>query len=119
MTWNLAFSLIFFGNLGTYKSNEFGIEFDGTWENGEPYQGTRYFKDGRTYTGHFKHFLLQGPGEVIYPNGTILEGKFVNGIPEGHLIYTFPNGDVRSGVFKINWTGRYNSKIGFKKKNFL
>ena len=36
----------------------------------------------------------------------MLEGKFVNGIPEGHLIQTYPNGDIRDGHFNRTWIGK-------------
>ena len=75
------------------------VKFDGVWEKGEPHQGTRYYGDGRNYTGFFQNLMHNGKGKISYLNGTTIEGNFFNGQPEGHITYTYPNGDIRNGVF--------------------
>lgn len=87
------------------------VKFDGVWEKGEPHQGTRYYGDGRNYTGFFQNLMHNGKGKISYLNGTTIEGNFFNGQPEGHITYTYPNGDIRNGVFnKVSNQGMYKNR---------
>ena len=39
---------------------------------------------------------------MFYPNGSVLIGKFVNGIPNGPAHYVWPNGSFYKGVVENN-----------------
>ena len=43
----------------------------------------RNVETGETYAGEFKNGLFSGYGRLIFDNGTILEGKFLKGWPDG------------------------------------
>ncbi len=91
---------------GSYKSNDGKVKFDGEWREGEPHEGTRFYEDGRNYTGHFKHSMLHGQGKIAYKNGTIIDGEFLHGVPCGIISKTYSNGDIRTGYFNQTWLGQ-------------
>ena len=39
---------------------------------------------------------------IIYPDGNILEGEFLNGKIHGNAVFKYPNGDQREGFFFEN-----------------
>jgi len=70
---------------GTYVNDEKTMKFDGEWKHGELYEGTRYFEDGRNYTGTFRDSMLHGRGRMSYKNKTVIDGDFIHGRPCGNI----------------------------------
>lgn len=63
---------------GTYVYTD-GNKFVGTYENGEKYYGTFYYKSGSTYTGYFKNDKRNGYGKAVSADGTVKEGEWKDG----------------------------------------
>lgn len=59
--------------------------------------------NGSVYSGEYIDnywgIVLQGKGEILFPNGDKYNGEFVNGNVKGYGKYTFVNGDVHYGWF--------------------
>ena len=100
---------------GIHSVPSIGYTFQGTFRNGQRYNGVEKFSNGVTFTGTINldgtkdgtwkysdgdiftgHFLgadgnalLDGPGKIVRPNGTIYEGNFRNGKMHGQGKLTF------------------------------
>lgn len=55
--------------------------------------------EGCKYLGEFRGGKLNGKGILIYNNGRIYEGDFVNNTPDGKATETYPNKDKYVGQF--------------------
>jgi hypothetical protein len=75
-------------------------------------RGRMVFEDGSVYTGFFLNGLPDGDGECRYVNGDVYKGRWSNGRPAGKGQYVYSNGLVLSG----DWLeGKYvNSKTAAK-----
>lgn len=60
-------------------------------------RGRMIFDDGSVYTGFFLNGLPDGEGECKYVNGEVYKGRWSNGRPAGQGQYTYSNGLVLSG----------------------
>ena len=43
--------------------------------------------------------VQEGPGQIMYPNGNLLEGTWNGGKRNGNFMFTFPNGEKYSGNY--------------------
>lgn len=43
----------------------------------------------KLFKGNYEDDRRDGPGIMTYTNGDTLEGNFVNGLPNGPIVYTF------------------------------
>lgn len=79
--------------------------------------GTYYWADGTTYKGRWKADMMNGWGEIKFPDGSKYTGNFVNGIRNGHGIFIWANGDKYQGGFKggkMHGSGILVQKSGIK-----
>ncbi len=60
-------------------------------------RGRMVFDDGSVYTGFFLNGLPDGEGECRYVNGEVYRGHWSHGRPSGLGHYTYTNGVVMSG----------------------
>lgn len=63
-------------------------------------RGRMVFEDGSVYTGFFINGLPDGEGECRYVNGDVYKGRWSNGRPAGKGQYVYSNGVVLSGEWK-------------------
>lgn len=63
-------------------------------------KGRMVFEDGSVYTGFFINGLPDGEGECRYVNGDVYKGRWSNGRPAGKGQYVYSNGVVLSGDWK-------------------
>lgn len=63
-------------------------------------QGTEFYSDGSLYIGTWKSDLKDGVGKVIYSNGQVFEGSFVDGERNGEATIIWPDGKSFSGTYK-------------------
>ncbi len=84
-----------FMNGKIYEKNK--LIFEGDFNNNEACKGKCYF-DLVTYEGEIKNFQLEGKGKLMYSNGTIFEGNFISGRPNGEGLLIKNNKE-----YKINF----------------
>ncbi len=60
-------------------------------------KGRMVFEDGSVYTGFFLNGLPDGEGECKYVNGEVFKGRWRNGRPSGKGQYVYSNGLVLTG----------------------
>ena len=48
----------------------------------------------------FKNDLFNGKGQLIYKDGTVYDGEFINGKKNGYGIILYPSGLKTEGKFK-------------------
>ena len=70
-------------------------------------KGRMVFDDGSVYTGFFLNGLPDGEGECKYVNGDVYKGRWSNGRPAGKGQIVYSNGLVLSGDWK---EGKYVDK---------
>lgn len=63
-------------------------------------KGRMVFDDGSVYTGFFLNGIPDGEGECTYINGDVYKGRWKNGKPAGKGRYVYSNGIVLSGEWK-------------------
>lgn len=69
-------------------------------KNGKPYGlGIIEFKDGRKYEGYVKDERLNGQGKLTNSDGSVLTGKFVNGVMIGEGVHSYGKSYFK-GTFK-------------------
>ena len=99
--------------IGSFNINEqyhgYGVLYDingstrleGLWSNGLLNGYGRLFKDKKEYAvGNFKNNLLNGEnGYYYYNDGSVFNGEFVNGVPNGSGRISFKDGSVFEGSF--------------------
>ncbi|KAJ5073950.1 phosphatidylinositol-4-phosphate 5-kinase related [Anaeramoeba ignava] len=76
-------------------------------------KGTFYQPDRSRYIGTLKDGKFHGDAKIIYPNGSVFEGNFVENIKSGPAKLTFPTGDILTA----NWENDFPSglaKITYK-----
>ena len=78
-----------------YDKNK--LIFEGDFNNNEVSKGKCYF-DLVTYEGEIKHLQFEGKGKLMYNNGTIFEGNFISGRPNGEGLLIQNNKE-----YKINF----------------
>lgn len=64
---------------------------------------TRYYGDGRIYTGEMREFIPDGEGVMKYPDGSYLKGQFMKGEFSGKGEMVTVDGRTVVGVF---WNGQ-------------
>lgn len=79
-----------------------GAIFEGIFtENLEFHSGKLTHADGTIYEGTFQNNRLHGPGKQISARGTIIEGTFIEDrVVDGDLTFIFPNKTMLRGKFK-------------------
>ncbi len=50
------------------------------------------YNNDRLYEGNWENDFKQGPGYEQFANGSVYQGIYVNGKPEGVGKYSWPNG---------------------------
>jgi len=61
------------------------------------------FTNGKVYFGRInKDQQMHGLGKLVWPDGKVYIGNFVNDIMSGEGMMTFSNGDIFIGTFKKN-----------------
>lgn len=96
---------------------ENGCTFKGEVESGDIKEGELIYPDGSIYKGKFMNGLPHGPGRIVYPNGTHLITTFKNGLPDNTAQITYENGDMYKGSiykFKKHGFGKLFFKNGDK-----
>jgi hypothetical protein len=76
----------------------------------QAHYGMILFNNGDIYQGSFLNSKKHGYGEYIYLNGDIYEGDWQNDLKEGYGIYKWNNGDIYDGYWhqgKRNGHGKY------------
>ncbi|HEY3387501.1 MAG TPA: caspase family protein [Saprospiraceae bacterium] len=63
-------------------------------------KGRMVFDDGSVYTGFFLNGLPDGEGECRYVNGEVYKGRWSNGRPSGKGRYSYSNGVVLNGEWR-------------------
>ena len=63
-------------------------------------KGRMVFDDGSVYTGFFLNGLPDGEGECRYVNGEVYKGRWSNGRPSGKGQYSYSNGVVLNGEWR-------------------
>ena len=63
-------------------------------------QGHRRWADGSVYEGEFKFGKPEGLGVYIWPNGNRYTGKWKNGLKDGYGIMKYFNGEQYDGEWK-------------------
>lgn len=63
-------------------------------------KGRMVFEDGSVYTGFFLNGLPDGEGVCKYVNGEVYKGRWKNGRPAGRGEYVYTNGLVLSGEWE-------------------
>jgi len=63
-------------------------------------KGRMVFEDGSVYTGFFLNGLPDGEGECRYVNGEVYKGRWSNGRPSGKGQYSYTNGVVLNGDWR-------------------
>jgi hypothetical protein len=66
------------------------------------YYGMILFNNGDIYQGGFLNNKKHGYGEYIYSNGDIYQGNWQNDVKEGYGVYKWNNGDIYDGYFHKN-----------------
>jgi hypothetical protein len=58
------------------------------------------YKNGNKYIGNYIKGQKGGVGKWISSSGIIYEGSFANGLKNGQVAITYPNGKKEKGIFK-------------------
>ena len=69
------------------------------------------------YDGEVSLGQPNGKGKMIFSDGDVVEGSFINGTPNGHCSYTYANGDEYRGSLvngKRDGYGIYTHADGFQ-----
>ena len=78
-------------------------------------KGRMVFEDGSVYTGFFLNGLPDGEGECRYVNGEVYKGRWRNGRPSGRGCYSYTNGVVLNG----EWSeGKYMDDRPIEKPSY-
>ncbi len=99
---------------GRYACQASGCLYDGDWMMDMPHgQGVLVYEDGTKYTGAFKENELHGKGEYVWPDKSKCTTEFVNGIPEGNIVYVDGPKEIVSwsGVVENGVSSRLNYAI--------
>lgn len=106
----------FWGNFrwtsGIFKDSQYFGEFHNGQLQGK---GIMMYKNGRVYAGGFVNNAHEGLGEEWYDNKDFYVGKYHKGFKSGQGVYTYANGDVYKGDFsenKPNGRGKLTMKNG-------
>jgi hypothetical protein len=84
----------------TYLAGSF---YKGFWRNGEKHgRGTYTTVNGRKLTGIYKHNILNGTVQVIYPDGRVLVVEMQDSIKQGRGVMTYPDGTEIWGIWINN-----------------
>ncbi|KAJ9512720.1 hypothetical protein QJQ45_019057 [Haematococcus lacustris] len=59
--------------------------------------GTVMLQSGCTYTGQLRSGMLEGQGQLTFPDGLVYEGQFQHNSITGHGCYRWPGGAVYKG----------------------
>lgn len=77
----------------TWKDNPKYISYQGYWTQNLPNgTGRLTFRSGQIYNGGFKDGRYQGVGWIVYPNGDMQHGNYVQNKREGDFILRTPAG---------------------------
>lgn len=95
----------------TWKDNPKYISYEGYWAQNLPNgTGRLDFRSGQVYNGGFKDGRFHGPGWIVYANGDMEHGNYVQNKREGDFILRKPTGkrwkefyvgDERKSVTKL------------------
>eukprot|EP00039_Didymoeca_costata_P029940 m.27141 g.27141 ORF g.27141 m.27141 type:complete len:362 (+) comp7866_c0_seq2:354-1439(+) len=86
---------------GKYKWKRNGREYTGEFRHGKlSGQGQLVFSDTTTYCGHFEDGKMNGPGRIRYKLGQVFEGQFKNGNIVGPGLLKFNRGGWYKGTFR-------------------
>uniref|UniRef100_A0A2A4KBC5 MORN repeat-containing protein 5 n=1 Tax=Heliothis virescens TaxID=7102 RepID=A0A2A4KBC5_HELVI len=85
---------------GVYTTAE-GDSYTGNWE-ADKFGGNEEvviaFADGSKYEGTIKEWAYASNSRYTYPDGSVLQGEFIDNCPVGHLTLTDPNGHTWLGT---------------------
>ncbi len=82
-------------------------------------KGRMIFEDGSVYTGFFINGLPDGEGECKYVNGDVYKGRWSNGRPAGKGQYVYSNGLVLSGEWdKGKYIEQQNAAVPVSKPSY-
>jgi len=82
-------------------------KYEGDWVYGRKHgKGNLLFRSGHRYRGAFRNDIMHGNGSLSYPDTSLLECKWVSGVPEGKTAFRVSNasdwiklgGTQRAGV---------------------
>ena len=59
-----------------------------------------YFKTGDRYVGEFKSNRYHGEGTFTHASGKTFQGNFFEGMLDGEVITTFPDGKTENRYYK-------------------
>ncbi len=119
----------------TEEFDDYEIKFIGMTKGGIPQNGKLYksnsngvekgklvskdsaviWEDGEKYTGDLNGFIYNGNGTLTTSDGTVIEGTFVNGIPQGQVKITYASGNCYEGEvngFNLEGFGTYTWSDG-------
>lgn len=74
-------------------------------------QDTIWFDDGAWYVGEIADSMFNGHGKMFYPDSTVYEGNWKNGLWDGRGTVSFPDGDSYRGDFREHQFSGYGKYI--------
>ena len=74
-------------------------------------QDTIWFDDGAWYVGEIADSMFNGYGKMFYPDSTVYEGDWKDGLWDGKGTVMFPDGDSYSGDFREHQFSGYGKYI--------
>ena len=85
--------------VGSFVDADGRVLYAGRWRDSHMHGvGSRYFADGRNFTGHFRFDQMNGNGEMRYPDGKRFLGIFENNRMVGEGFFEYAGGEQRRGV---------------------
>jgi hypothetical protein len=84
-----------------FKEHPDFISFEGEWDNDKFIKGKVVYKNGEIYDGDFINEVKDGFGKLLYKKGQSYEGQWKNNKRDGEGTYIFESGSVYIG----QWVG--------------
>jgi hypothetical protein len=87
------------GMLEIYPQGASPFKYEGEFSDGKYNGFGKFTRDGTLYEGSYKNGIPDGKGKWIYPNGNSYEGEIKENKLAGKGIYKYANGTVIEGSF--------------------
>lgn len=92
--------------------------YEGIWSETGNFDGVIRFDNGCVYTGKSRNFKFEGQGKLVTENGSVTEGEWHEGMPNGFCNVTCKDGSHYEGYMKngeMEGNGSFTAANGVKR----